>query len=106
MKTNENIQLIRLIAVALVLACSVARAEQTTAGNKGEGGIRRNRLVEREIELHAPNSSTPTVTVWVLETDPLARSIETAPTKTQAKELSLPASNGSATSVMVWGGRK
>lgn len=82
---------------ALFLAASTSLSIATVAENPSD-----KVLVPKVLELHAPNSATPSVTIWVPSAvTPKASMIPVAKARV-AKEVRLHAPNGPTQSVTVW----
>lgn len=94
MKATSVSKLARLTLATAALAVSggIAIAAESATGLK---------LVPQVIELHAPNNSTPTVTIWMPERT-TKHGADAAATKRDAiRVIQLPASNNSMSSVTV-----
>ncbi len=97
MKAKYLTTIAGLNMAASLLTTSTTLSIATAAENPNDSV-----LVPKVLELHAPNSATPSVTIWVPSAAiPKAPKIPVAKTR-EPKEIRLHAPNGPTQSVTVW----
>jgi hypothetical protein len=91
----------RIMKVALITAAVAIVANVRDVGVASQVSAAKD-LVPVVINLHAPNSATSTVTVWIPKATPPTTKPSMITKKRVEKVISLPASNGGLRSVTVW----